>query len=141
MNRHEFEARTGWEVSDDDYAQIEKIYLNAGEMDKDEFCRDYAKGNGHEIMSYLSQKADDQRNHIRKLDKKIAGLEEERGEMIDFLIAKHTETKDESFRKYAVQLLGGIKQYILRKCHMALPMDDLEQAWIIELLESNEKEG
>ena len=101
MNRHEFEARTGWEVSDDDYAQIEKIYLNAGEMDKDEFCRDYAKGNGHEIMSYLSQKADDQRNHIRKLDKKIARLEEE----------------------------------------CALPMDDREQAWIIELLESNDKEG
>ena len=134
MNKHEFEARTGWEVSDDDYAHIEKIYMNAGEMDKDEFCRDYAKGNGHEIMSCLSQKADDQRNHIRKLDKKIA-------EMIDFMIAKHTETKDESFRKYAVQLLGGIKQYILRKCHMALPMDDLEQAWIIELLESNDKEG
>ena len=61
--------------------------------------------------------------------------------MIDFLIAKHTETKDESFRKYAVQLLGGTKQYILRKCHMALPMDDREQAWIIELLESNDKEG
>ena len=81
MNRHEFEARTGWEVSDDDYAQIEKIYMNAGEMDKDEFCRDYAKGNGHEIMNYLSQKADDQRNHIRKLDKKIARLEEECGEM------------------------------------------------------------
>ena len=141
MNRHEFEARTGWEMSDEDYVQIEKIYMNAGEMDKDEFCRDYAKGNGHEIISYLSQKVDDQRNHIRKLDRKIAGLEEERGEMIDFMIAKHTETKDESFRKYALQLLGGTKQYILRKCRMALPMDDLEQAWIIDLLESNDKEG
>ncbi|WP_300935181.1 hypothetical protein [uncultured Muribaculum sp.] len=141
MNRHEFEVRTGWDISDDDYAHIEKIYMNAGEMDKDKFCRDYAKGNGHEIMNYLSKAVDDQRSHVSKLDQRISNLERERGEMVDFMIAKHVETQDESFRKYALELLGGTKQYILRKCHMALPLDDLEQAWIIELLESSDKQG
>lgn len=141
MNRHEFEVRTGWDISDDNYSQIEKIYMNVGEMDKDRFCRDYTKGNGHEIMNYLSKVVDDQRSHVSKLDQKIARLEEERGEMVDFMIAKHVETQDESFRKYALELLGGTKQYILRKCCMALPLDDLEQAWIIELLESNDKQG
>lgn len=138
MNRHEFEARTGWDISDEDYAQIEKIYMNAGEMDKDDFCRDYSKGNGHKIMNYLSQKAEDQRSRIHELGQKISGLEKERGEMIDYMIAKHIETRDESFRKYALTLLGGTREYILRKCHMALPLDDLEQAWVIDLLESQE---
>ena len=43
MTKQEFEARTGLKVSSEDYARIEKMYMAAGNMDKDMFCAEYKK--------------------------------------------------------------------------------------------------
>lgn len=135
MEQKEFESRTGRKVDSAEYAQIEQIYLNAGEMDKDEFCKDYAKGNGHDIMVALSGKCEDLRAHIRKLDKTIRAMEEERFDTMATLISAHKESRLEILRDQAIALAGGKRKYIIAKCKMAIPLDDLEQSWIINLLE------
>ena len=138
MEQKEFESRTGWKVTPAEYAQIEQIYLNAGAMDKDEFCKDYAKGNGHDIMVELSGKCEDLRAHIHKLDKTIEKMEEERFDTMAALISAHKETGFEMLRDQAIALAGGRRKYIIAKCKMAIPLDDREQAWVIEFLEDEE---
>ncbi len=131
MQQQEFENLTGMTVDPIEYDRIEEIYLNAGSMDNETFCMDYAKGRGHKIMEALSSEVTDQRDNVRRLENE---RREKVNEMVDFLIAMHDQTKHEPLRKQAVEMVGR-KQYILHKCHMALPLDDLEQAWVIELLE------
>lgn len=134
MQQIEFENLTGMTVAPMEYDRIEEIYLNTGSMDKEAFCMDYAKGRGHKIMEALSHEVTDQRDNVRRLENE---RREKVNEMVDFLIAMHDQTKHEPLRKQAVEMVGR-KQYILHKCHMALPLDDLEQAWVIGLLEKTE---
>lgn len=79
MNIHEFESLTKMEVSDKEYAAIEQIYLNAGELDKESFCKGWkqAKDASREVMQALSDNVDGKRIHISRLDKKIEALEYE----------------------------------------------------------------
>ena len=44
MNQQEFESRTGLTPTSEEYAYIERIYMAAGNMDKDAFCNDIKKG-------------------------------------------------------------------------------------------------
>lgn len=76
MNIHEFESLTKMEVSDKEYAAIEQIYLNAGELDKESFCKGWkqAKDASREVMQALSDNVDGKRIHISRLDKKIEAL-------------------------------------------------------------------
>lgn len=41
MQKQEFYQRTGIELTDAEYKEVELMYLEAGNMDKDEFCKDY----------------------------------------------------------------------------------------------------
>lgn len=77
MNIHEFETRTGLSVRDEEYAKIEQIYLNAGSMDKDAFCKAWkpAKPATLELIEELSHNVDGKRIHIDRLDIKIQNLE------------------------------------------------------------------
>ncbi len=136
MQLQEFIDRTGWhDTAEEAYSRtIEPIYLNTGEMSKDEFCADFKKHHGSAIIGALHQKCEDQRGHISRLDRHIKMLEDERKEIVDFLISMYDQTENTILRDQAIEMVGR-KEYILRKCHMALPLDDLEQAWIIELLE------
>lgn len=99
MQKEEFESRTGWKVTPADYARIEQIYLDAGTMGKDEFCEDYAKGNGHGIMAALSGKCEDLRARIK-------AMKEERSEAVRTLIRAHSDTGIEMLRGQAVVLAG-----------------------------------
>lgn len=77
MNRQEFEIRTGLTIEPEAYNKVEQIYLNAGSMDKDAFCKAWksAKGAALELIEELSDNVDDKRAHINKLDIKIQNLE------------------------------------------------------------------
>lgn len=77
MNQKEFETRTGLTIEPEAYAKVEQIYLNAGSMDKDVFCKAWksVKGTTLELIEELSDNVDGKRAHIDKLDIKIQNLE------------------------------------------------------------------
>lgn len=77
MTPFEFEALYGAKVTPEEYAEIEQIYLNAGEMDKEQFCKAYkqAKGSTLELVKVLSENVDGKRSHINRLDIKIQNYE------------------------------------------------------------------
>ena len=62
MTRQEFEERTGCKLTEEAYAPIEAMYLAAGEMDKDEFCRQWAKHGDCALVQELM-------NRIRNLER------------------------------------------------------------------------
>lgn len=76
MNIQEFESRTGQDVSAEEYSKIEQIYLNAGSMDKDAFCKAWklAKPATLELIEELSHNIDGKRIHCDRLDVKIENL-------------------------------------------------------------------
>lgn len=144
MTEQEFKAIAGW-TGDFDFSRIEEIYNNTETMKLEAFCDDYTKGNGHDIMDEMARKCrhlrdniDELEEEVDRLNDRILEMEEERTEIVDFLISMHIQTKNETLRKQALSMVGK-KKFILRKCYMALPLDDLEQAWVIDLLEGKEE--
>lgn len=62
MTRQEFEERTGCKLTDVAYAPIEEMYMAAGELDKDEFCQQWAKHGDCALVQELM-------NRIRNLER------------------------------------------------------------------------
>lgn len=107
MNIQEFETRTGLSVGEEEYAKIEQIYLNAGSMDKDAFCKAWklAKPATLELIDELSHNVDGKRIHNDRLDIKIQNLNHdlemaqeaimESNKLIDNLRQANNELNDE----------------------------------------------
>lgn len=55
MLQHEFESRVGIEVSAKEYAAIEQVYM-ASDVEKDEFCKLWAKMNRQRIARIKAEK-------------------------------------------------------------------------------------
>ena len=79
MQKIEFTQRTGIELTDEQYKRVEDIYLNAGNIDKDEFCKDYKKHADSVILNtYFDQS--------EKLKSKLDACREKNVELAHFLI-------------------------------------------------------
>lgn len=55
MLQHEFESRAGIEVSAQEYAAIEQVYMNS-DVEKDEFCKLWAKMNSKRIARIKAER-------------------------------------------------------------------------------------
>lgn len=56
MLQKEFEERMGRSVTEQEYVEANAVYENAGEMDKDEFCREWLKTGGSSLVRCLSER-------------------------------------------------------------------------------------
>lgn len=50
MTKLEFIERTGYQVLDEEYKAIEEMYCNAGNMDKDEFCKNWVEIHDNDLF-------------------------------------------------------------------------------------------
>lgn len=98
MTQQEFEQRTGIK-SDVVFEEANKIYMAAGDMDKDAFCMDYKKHGDSILLSYFYKKCVELRKELR-------GMKEERQELVEFLLKQENETDDVVFRNKAAELVG-----------------------------------
>lgn len=132
MTKQEFEVHTGASVTAEEYAGIEQIYLNASDMEKDEFCRNWNTKTGRRaIMDALVKQIYilDENNHNTELIN--TELTEKQDEIIDFLLGNPDAS---AMRRKAIELLGDEREYIRRKCERSLPLDDEDKAAILRLL-------
>lgn len=132
MTKQEFEERTGASVTPGEYTGIEQIYLNASDMEKDEFCRNWNTKTGRrEIMAALVKQIHilNEKNHNTGLIN--AELTEKQDGIIDFLLG---DPDASAMRRKAIELLGNEREYIRRKCERNLPLDDDDKAAILQLL-------
>ena len=118
MQKIEFTQRTGIELTDEQYQRVEDLYLNAGNMDKDEFCEDYKKHGESVILNVYFDQSEKLRNELNTYrEKQVA--------MAHFLIKKSMVGGDKDMVQMAISLIGEQKyiQHKLEKGYNPLALD------------------
>lgn len=128
MTQKEFEDRTRRLITAEDYHLVENLYMAAGNMSKDEFCKEmramcvYDAANDHIEL----------RQCLKEVGKRVGGMDaelsflrktisKEREDIAEFLIGKACAYNDTDFYSEAVKLIGQ-KQVTLCKIKMGLPL-------------------
>ena len=126
MQKIEFTQRTGIKLTDEQYKRVEDIYLNAGNIDKDEFCKDYKKHADSVILNtYFDQS--------EKLRSKLGACREKNVELAHFLIKKSMVGGDKDMIKEAIYLIGEQK-YIQYKLEKSYNLFESDKELIISLI-------
>jgi hypothetical protein len=128
MTQKEFEDRTRRLITAEDYHLVENLYMAAGNMGKDEFCKEmramcaYDAANDHiELRQCLKEVG----RRVGGMDAELSFLRKtvskEREDIAEFLIGKACAYNDTDFYSAAVKLIGQ-KQVTLCKIKMGLPL-------------------
>lgn len=126
MQKIEFEQRTGIELTNEQYQRVEDMYMNAGDMDKDEFCEDYKKHSDSVILNtYFDQS--------EKLRNELDAYREKQINMAYFLIKKSMVGGDKDMIQMAISLIGEQK-YIQHKLEKGYNLFDSDKELIITLI-------
>lgn len=139
MLQEEFEERTGLEMTESEFAQVHAIYMACGDnIDKDMFCKYYLNLDGR--MELLRMVTDEKTISDNAYDMAMKELTKEREqaksqqyELAEFLVGKACAYSDTDFQKAAVRLIG-LKEVVLMKLRMGLPLWEEEQVYIKENL-------
>nr|DAR04593.1 MAG TPA: hypothetical protein [Caudoviricetes sp.] len=141
MTQQEFENRTRRLITAEDYYLVENLYMAAGNMNKDEFCKEmramcaYDGANDHIEL----------RQCLKEIGRRVGGLDAELGflkktvkeehiELAEFLIGKASAYNDTDFYNKAVKLVGQ-KEVVIMKIKMGLPLWDEDMQYINNNLE------
>lgn len=126
MQKIEFTQRTGIELTNEQYQRVEDLYLNAGNMDKDEFCKDYKKHGESVILNTYFKQSEEQRNRLDTYrEKQIT--------MAHFLIKKSMVGGDKDMIQMAISLIGEQK-YIQHKLEKGYNLFESDKELIISLI-------
>lgn len=126
MQKIEFTQRTGIELTDEQYQRVEDLYLNAGNMDKDEFCKDYKKHGESVILNTYFKQSEEQRSRLDTYrEKQIT--------MAHFLINKSMVGGDKDMIQMAISLIGEQK-YIQHKLEKGYNLFESDKELIITLI-------
>lgn len=126
MQKIEFEQRTGIKLTDEQYQRVEDMYMDAGDMDKDEFCEDYKKHKDSKLLAYFYKLTEDSKFCAKLIDRSML-------KVTKFLLMKSREVNDKSMRSEAIDLLG--ENMIVRlTIEMNLELWDDDKKFIIETL-------
>lgn len=144
MTQKEFEERTRRKIVAEDYYLVENLYMAAGNMGKDEFCKEmrtmcaYDGANDHielrECLKEIGRHVGARDAELSFLKKKITS---ERLELAEFLIGKACAYEDTDFYREAVKLIGQ-REVTLMKMRMDLPLWDEDKKYLIAALTDKE---
>lgn len=87
MLQKEFEERVGRQVSDEEYVEADAMYMAAGDLDKDEFCREYVKVGQSRLVKELADAYYDEKRCLDKKCEELASVKEKVSRAADALIA------------------------------------------------------
>lgn len=113
---------TGMKVTPAEYEDIQNIYLNAGDMDKESFCRDYKKHASSAIMMEYYKQSETLR---AKLDK----ARDERREMVDWLIKTAHSEGCAALRTKACNM-SSVSYVVMRTLQMDLILAEEDVEWL-----------
>lgn len=128
MTQKEFEVRTGMQVTPDEYEEIERVYLAAGNMDKDTFCHDWKNHSDSVIMRAFYDQA-------VAMQEKIEELTAARGEIVDWLLKTAYAIGERKLHDKAVSM-SSRHYVVLRTIQLGHELPDGDKAWLAAYLES-----
>ena len=137
MLQKEFEERIGRSVTEQEYLEANAMYENAGDMDKDEFCREWLKIGSCRLVKCLAEKT----YQLGKALSEQKLLHQEATEIISdaadamleiekvVLNGRTTEKITELIDRNALWLIGA-KEVVLRKIKMDMDLSEMDKNYI-----------
>ena len=133
MLQKEFEALTGKKVTAEEYAEIEKVYMAIGNMDKKDFCSAWNMQDFGYIMGELVksvQQLTKWRDHWKK---KIDVAEEIAEDAANVMLNSSNEHNDDEMKWAAISLVG-IKTAVRIDLKNGFKLCDAERDYLLENL-------
>ena len=141
MLQKEFEERIGRSVTEQEYLEANAMYENAGDMDKDEFCREWLKIGNSRLVKCLAEKTYQQ--HKALLEKELL-LKESKGiwsDAADAMLEIEQDILNGETTEHITELLDlkvwwlvGAKELVLRKIKMGMDLSENDKNYINEHL-------
>lgn len=133
MTRKEFEERTGLSVSAVEFCTVNDIYMAAGEMDKDTFCKEWKKHSESKLLAELWKRVKHEHDLGMQKKEECDKLRSERWELVDFLLERAQKFGDEELLLKAIDMVGHA-EVIRRKLTLEMPLWERDRAYIKENL-------
>jgi len=141
MLQKEFEERIGRSVTEQEYLEANAMYENAGNMDKDEFCREWLKIGNARLVKCLAEKTYQQHKALNEkelLHKEAVEIISDAADAIleiekVVLNGGRTEHIAELLDRKALWLVG-VKEVVLRKIRMGMDLSEDDKNYINEHL-------
>lgn len=133
MTKKEFEERTGLKTDADEYADIERMYMAAGEMDKDDFCRCWRQTGKNPLTQVLFRQAEVLKGQLAERNNELEDMQQRKVELAEFLIGKACAYEDTDFYREAVKLVGQ-RAVVMMKMNMDLPLWEEDKKFVMEVL-------
>lgn len=134
MTQKEFEERTGLKTDAEEYAAIERMYMAAGDMDKDEFCKRWRQTGKNPLTVSLAATANVLTVQLQKRNQELTDLKEKNIEHAKFLLGKAHAYEDPDFRREAVRLIGE-RDVVRLTMEEGYPLWDEDRKYILEIME------
>ena len=141
MLQKEFEERIGRSVTEQEYLEANAMYENAGDMDKDEFCREWLKIGNSRLVKCLAEKTYQQH---KALQEKELLLKESKGiwsDAADAMLEIEQSILNGETTEHITELLDlkawwlvGAKELVLRKIKMGMDLSEMDKDYINEHL-------
>lgn len=133
MNKQEFIDRTGITPTNEEYATIEAMYMAAGNMDKDTFCREYKKHGTSLLTLELFNATQTVKGQLEEAMNVIDDLHEQKSQMLDFLIEQAEKWSATDLRDKAIEIIGA-KAYLIYKLDRGFNLWESDKQLMIKLL-------
>jgi hypothetical protein len=130
MNHQEFIERTGLTSTIEEYQTIEAVYMAAGEMNKDEFCKEYKKCGDSHLVAELFRAICTLKGQYEERCNEIEDLHEQKNAMVDFLIDRAQAFSDKELLEKASEMAGQ-KEVIRRRIVKGYNLWSYETEWML----------
>ena len=142
MTKQEFETRTGLTLTSNEFDYVNRIYMAAGSLDKDSFCKEIKEDKKStlrtsDIVCTLVMENENQAETIRlqgkQLQREQENFEAYNDDMADFLIRQAEKWSATDLREKAIKMVG-IKEYLLRRIDFGFSLWEEDKKALTEIL-------
>ncbi len=139
MTQQEFEQRIGTEVAPSTFDFANRVYMAAGEMDKDSFCADWKQTDltTSNIASALTLEVEQLQGALASANKAYEnaerGMRDFADQMADFLILQAEKWSATDLREKAIKMIG-FQEYIRRRLEMGFELWEADREELIKIL-------
>lgn len=136
MQKKEFEALTGLKTSQEEYTQIERVYMALEDMDKETFCRAWMEAGNRltEIVREMTYVIERQKALLEEKQRLVRRLMEEQTETAKRLLKMEAEHEVHGEAGRLATELVGISDVSVIKVTEGMALTEQEKAYVISCL-------
>lgn len=133
MLQKEFETLTGKTVTTEDYAAIDRIYMAAYGMDKQEFCAAWRENDMRAIVDELTSNIDSLEKKADTLTQRLHEADEKNVAAATAILRKAEAYKDNELKQAAIELVG-LKTVACIDLKNLWQLNEEERAYILDAI-------